>query len=58
MRTGNPWGNIDETLRRLYTACSRCKIVYICVTVNKKYKYMSSMCYDVEVTRNYFCSIC
>ena len=31
MRTGNPWGNIDETLRRLYTACSRCKNrLYLC----------------------------
>lgn len=30
-RTGNPWGNIDETLRRLYTACSRCKNrLYLC----------------------------
>lgn len=25
MKTGTPWANIDETLRRLYVACSRCK---------------------------------
>ena len=30
-RTGNPWGDIDNTLRRLYTACSRCKNrLYLC----------------------------